>query len=193
MLPYVLLALWILLLLLFRKLNIYFFVFLVGSVGLFCFSMYFGIDNLEKYLEYGVTYGVYLVGKITGFCTAYPEYSMITVYYNSQALSFFVDYECSGLIEMLIYICLLLFYPLYSYTMRAIYAIMGAIYIFLANIVRVFVICTIARFLGPSMFFISHTVIARIMFFIFMVVLYYTVFTKPHILRQKVGDLTNDS
>jgi len=191
LLPAFLFVIWISLLLILKKLKMQFFVFILGSVGLFGFSMYAGVAKLEKYLEYVVAYTLNYVGKSTGIFAAHPEYSTITVYYRQQAISFFVDYECSGIIETLVYICLLLFYPVYSVIIKIAYLLAGALYILAANIVRVFLICAIAKGWGPSSFFLSHTVAGRILFFILMVVLYYRVFTYTHIKRQKVGGEEN--
>jgi len=180
-------AVWILFLLLIRKLKIYFFVFVVGSIGLFCILMYIGRGTVEKYLEHAVTYSMYLISKATDIYVAHPEYSMLTVYYNSQAVSFFVDYECSGFIESIVYLSLLTFYPIYRWKRKIFLGIAGTLYIFISNIIRVFIICVIIKKFGPSLFFFSHTVFARVLFFFLMVGLYYVVFTMAHILRQKVG------
>jgi len=193
MLIFLLFIIWILILMLLRKLKIYFFTFLLGSVGLFVFMMIAGMDSGEKYLEYAVTYCMQLIGNYTYLFTAYPEYSVITSYHDLEAVSFFVDYECSGFIEMLVYISLLMFYPMYGLKGKALYLLIGMVYIFTANVIRVFVICTIIRFFGIQLFFLSHTVIARVLFFMLMVALYYIVFTRPHVLRQKVGSLTYGS
>lgn len=193
MLPYFLLLLWIVALFLLRNVKISFFLFVVGSVGLFCFLMHFGRLTIERHMEFAVTLAMQFIGRITGFFTAYPEYSMITLYYRNEAVTFFVDYECSGFIETIVYISLVLFYPLHSIWKRFIYSLAGIIYIFLSNAVRVFVICSAVKLFGNRMFFLSHTILARILFFFLMVALYYTVFTKPHIFKQKVGNLTYDS
>lgn len=184
---------WILLLLLLRKLGIHFFVFIVGSVGLFFLLMYTGRDLLEKHLEYLVAYAMWLIGEKTGLFAAYPDYSMITCYFRQEAVSFFIDYECSGFIETLVFICLLLFYPVYSIKGKAILSFIGTVYIFISNVIRVFVICIVIKTLGPSVLFFSHTVFARVLFFAMTVTLYYVTFTRPHILMQKVGNLTHDS
>lgn len=184
---------WILILLLLRKLKIYFFIFVIGSVGLFFLLMYVGKDYLEKTLEYAVTYCMWLIGNKTGLFTAYPDYSLITSYFRREAVSFFVDYECSGFIEILVYICLLAFYPVYKIKGKILLSFVGIVYIFISNVIRVFIICTVIKLLGPSVFFFSHTIIARVLFFTLTVTLYYVVFTRPHILLQKVGNLTYDS
>lgn len=188
--PIILFIIWILLLLLLTKLRLRFFVFILGCVGLFCFMMYLGKDTAEQYLEYAVTYCIWIIANATKLFHAFPDYSMVTSYYMSEAISFFIDYECSGFIEILVYISLLSFYPVYRLKRKLLLAFIGTLYIFISNIIRVFTICTIIKYFGPNLFFFSHTVFARVLFFSLMVGLYYVVFTKPHILKQKVGNMT---
>ena len=183
-------VLWVLILILLRKSKMHFFKFVVGSIGLFCFMMYLGRNSIEGYLEYGVTWGIGVLGNITGLFYSHPQYSMISIYRMGQAISFFVDYECSGFVETLVYVSLLLFYPVYKAKEKIKYLFAGCSYILISNIIRVFVICFITRQWGSSMFFLSHTVFARLLFFALMVILYYYVFTRPHIIRQKVGNLS---
>ncbi|WP_427340121.1 exosortase family protein XrtG [Caloranaerobacter sp. DY30410] len=192
MLPFILLIVWCFILFFFQKLNMHFFKFLAGSIGLFCFSMYFGLNYTEKILEYSVTFLVSYIGKMFKLCIAYPKYSHITVYYCNQAISFLVDYECSGFVETLVYISLLWFYPVFTFFKKIIYTFLGTIYILLANVLRVSFICILIKFAGPRIMFFSHTIFARILFFMLIVILYYYVFTKPHILNLKVGNLQHD-
>lgn len=168
----------------------HFFLFIVGSAGLFGFLMFLGLGAIETLLEQAVTAVLSLVGSITGIFAANADYSMITVYHRNNALTFFVDYECSGYIEMLVYACLLAFFPLYSSMEKLIYSLGGLLYIFLANVGRVFLICGITKIFGSTLFFFSHTIFARLLFFALMVILYYFVFTRPHIKRQKVGNMS---
>jgi exosortase family protein XrtG len=182
---------WIILLIFLKRTKIYFFVFLVGSVGLFCLLMYLGSGFLESYLQYFVAYAMYLAGNFFNLFSVYPKYFMITVYHDLQAVSFFVDYECSGFIETLVYVSLLAFYPIYGLVGKIKLGLIGIIYIFLSNILRIFLICVLVKEFGPSLFFFSHTIFGRILFFILMLVLYYNVFTRPHVVKQKVGNLSN--
>lgn len=184
--------LWVLLLMLMKRQNLNFFVFTIGSIGLFCILMYIGRGTVEKHLEIAVTYCMYLLGKATGLYIAYPKYSMLTIYNNMQAVSFFVDYECSGFIETIVYISLLMFYPVYRWKGKLLLTVLGILYIFISNTIRVFVICVIIKAFGSSLFFFSHTVFARVLFFFLMIGLYYVVFTRPHILNQKVGNIGYD-
>jgi exosortase family protein XrtG len=189
-LPALIFFIWAAFLFLFSKHKMYFFKFIVGTVGTFCFLMFTGQAFLQQLLQYAVTYATGIMGNIFNLYQTYPDYSMITVYFKSEAISFFVDYECSGIIEMLVFICLLIFYPIYTTKEKAKLMIIGVIYIFIANVIRVFVICLILKVFGPKLLFFSHTIFARLLFFYMMIIIYYRVFTRPHILRQKVGNLS---
>lgn len=184
---------WIFLIQLLHKAKMHFFKFAAGAVGSFLLLMRMGTGVADRQLEEWVTWSAWLLGRVTGLFNAYPGYSMITVYHGQQALSFLVDYECSGFIEMLVFVCLLLFYPVYGLPGKAKQLITGVFFIFLANVARVLIICVIVKLFGASLFFLSHTVFARLFFFFAMVVLYYRVFTRPHILKQKVGKLSYGS
>jgi exosortase family protein XrtG len=174
----------------FSKYNMHFYKFILGSVGTFGFLMLIGQSTFQVLLQYGVTYLTGIIGKMLNLYQSYPQYSMITVYYKYEAISFFVDFECSGIIEMLVFICLLMFYPIYSIKEKLKLMLIGSIYIFLANVFRVFVICSILKVFGPQLIFFTHTIFARLLFFFLMIILYYRVFTRPHILRQEVGNLS---
>lgn len=190
MIKYILFVLWVFLIIFLKKINMHFFRFLAGSIGLFCFLMLAGTGIADKLLESAVAYAIWPVGRMTGMFDAYPIYSMATVFHGSEAISFFVDYECSGFIETLVYVCLLAFYPVYRWLDKVKYISLGVLYIFFSNVLRVVVICILIKMFGTNLFFFSHTVFARILFFALMVILYYHVFTRPHILKQKVGEMS---
>lgn len=182
-------VLWVAVLMVFTKTKMGFFKFVVGSVGAFVLLMYFGRYSIEKYLQYYLSYLLGLFGDYTGLFVVQPKFSMITAYSGPNVVSFFIDYECSGFVEIVVYVCLVAFYPIYGLWERIKYSLYGAAYIFGCNFIRVVLICILVKVFGMKIFFFAHTILARIMFFAFMVILYYKVFTKPHILRQKVGGL----
>ena len=190
-LPIAIFLIWASSLFLFSKYKMHFFKFIFGAVGSFYFMMYIGQATLQQLLQYAVTYLSGILGNLFNLYLSYPDYSMITVYFKSEAISFFVDYECSGIIEMLVFICLIIFYPIYSTKEKAKLVLVGTLYIFLANVIRVFAICLILKVFGPKLLFFSHTIFGRLLFFYLMIIIYYQVFTRPHILRQKVGNLSN--
>lgn len=181
---------WLILLFILRYLKLNFFVFLVGSVGLFTIMIYLGLHKVDKVLSYIVILISSYIERIMNIYDTYLENQIIVVYYKKQAISFFVDYECSGFIEILVYISLLWFYPVYSVFKKSIYTVLGVSYIITANILRVLLIIVGIYFFGVQTFFWIHSVLARIFFFVLVVICYYYVFTRPHITKQKVGELT---
>lgn len=182
-----LLVLWLYLLSVLTRTRLYFFKFIAGSVGLFFFIMFFLEPHLIKPLGNAVTAVAALPGKLTGYFEAFPEYSLIFISRKNTFISFYIDYECSGFIEMTAFVALLWFFSVYNAAEKAIVTIIGIGWIFIANVIRILVICTIIYYMGNNMFYFAHTVFGRIIFYGFSIVMYFYVFTKAHVVRQKVG------
>ena len=68
--------------------------------------------------------------------------------------------------------------------------ILGTFYIILANALRIIAICVIIYVFGMPSYYVAHTFVGRILFYGLSVLLYFFVFTKTQIIRQKVGDFT---
>lgn len=182
--------LWVYLLSVFTRTKLYFFKFIVGSVGLFFFTIMALEPCLIKPLGHAVTAVAGIVGKLTGYFEAFSEYSLIFISNNHSFISFYIDYECSGLIEMVAFISLLWFFSIYNTAEKAIISVLGISWIFLSNVIRILVICIIIYYGGNNVFYFAHTIFGRIVFYGFSVVLYFYVFTKAHIVRQKVGQFS---
>lgn len=180
-------ALWIYILSVLTRANLPFFKFIVGSVGLFFFAMLALEPFLIKPLGHAVTAVASLIGGLTGHFEAFPEYSLIFISRNTSFISFYIDYECSGLIEMVAYISLLWFFSVYNTAEKAILTVIGVAWIILSNVLRIVVICIIIYYGGNDIFYFAHTIFGRIIFYALSVTLYFYVFTKSHIVRQKVG------
>ena len=99
----------------------------------------------------------------------------------------------AGVIEMLAFLALLWFFPVYDKYERVVVSMIGVMAIFLANVLRIFFICLLVHIWGIDMYFFAHTIFARILFYGCTVFLYFYVFTKPQIVRQKVGAFRYDS
>ena len=183
-------VLWIYLLTVLTRAKLYFFKYVVGAIGLFFFIMFY----LESYLTLPIGHAVASVagvlGNITNMYQAYPRYSLIFISRQKSFISFYIDYECSGTIEIYAFSCLLWFFPLYNTFEKVLINLAGIVWIFLANVLRIFIICLLIYCFGNNIFYFAHTVFGRIVFYGFSIVLYFYVFTKPHVLRQKVGQVT---
>lgn len=166
-----------------------FFLFLVGSLGCFTIGMLFFLDPLEGTLNFVITELLEQIGKITHWFNVYPDYSILSIQAKNGIVSMMINYECSGIIEMLIYLSLVSFFPFMNGYRKLFAGIGGAVFIICSNIIRILSIVLVVNLFGVHSYDVAHTIIARIIFFVLMVILYYYVFTKVQIKKQKVGDI----
>lgn len=180
---------WLYALSVFKRGKLDFFRFLVGSVGLFIFMMIFLEPIIVSPLVSLVTSATGIVGDVTGLFESYHDYSIlfVTCEKTGEALSLYIDYECSGVIEMMAFVALLAFFQVYDIWQRFAVGILGCIAIFFSNVIRITVICIIIMVWGNDAYYIAHTIVGRIVFYILAVLLYYYVFTHAQIIRQKIG------
>lgn len=178
---------WIYLLSVFTRGKLYFYQFIWGSVGLFVFMMMWIQPVAIRSLTNLVCSAAGVAGRMTGFYESYSEYSMLFVQHGSEAISLCIDYECSGIIEMMAYVSMLAFFRVYDWMQRIILSVLGCMMIFFANIIRLFVIGTTIYYFGNDAYYIAHTIVGRIIFYALSVILYYYIFTKSQIVKQKIG------
>ncbi|MGN0132564.1 MAG: exosortase family protein XrtG [Lachnospiraceae bacterium] len=183
------LILWLYALSVFKRGKLDFFRYLTGSVGLFVFMMIFLEPLLIQPLVSLVTSVTGIVGDVTGLFESYHDYSIIfvTSNVNHESLSLYIDYECSGIIEMMAFVSLLAFFEVYDVWQRVVVGVLGCIAIFFSNVLRITVICVIIKVWGNSAYYFAHTIVGRIVFYLLTIVLYYYVFTHAQIIRQKIG------
>ena len=109
---------------------------------------------------------------------------------GAGAISLLIDFECSGILEIMAYLSLLAFFQAYSRYERIAVGVIGTVYIILANAIRITVIGVIIYYKGMSAYYMAHTFVGRIVFYGLSIMLYFIVFTKAQIVRQKVGGFT---
>ncbi len=180
-------ALWLYMLRAFRRAELHAWHFLGGSMGLFIFLMVVIQPMLAQLLAQCVSAMAGLVGSLTNTFTAYFKYGIIYVPSFASSITLRVDIECSGIIEIMAFISLLAFFNVYSTSEKLIVGILGFCYIMVCNAMRITIICLSVHFLGTGVYYIVHTFIGRIFFYVFSVLLYFYVFTKPQIIKMKVG------
>ena len=129
-----------------------------------------------------------IFGKVTGFYQAYFRYGVIFIESFNGAITVNIDMECSGIIEIAAFVSLLTFYQIYNVPERIYVGIIGTLYTILSNALRISVICTMIHFLGTDYYYLAHTVVGRIVFYVLQVILYFFVFTRPHVLKMRTGD-----
>ena len=188
----VLAVIWFYLLHVLKKAKLFFWRFIIGSAGLFVFLMFFVMPYATTPMSQAVAGIAGVFGRLFGFFTAYYKYSVIFVESARESLTLTIDFECSGVIEVFAYLSLLVFFNVYSVREKWIVGAAGTAFLIMANVLRVVVICTIIHFFGNASYYVAHTYIGRILFYALSVALYFYVFTKSQILRQKVGGFTYD-
>lgn len=181
--------LWLYLLSVFHRGKMNFFKYIWGSVGIFVFMCVSIQPALSEILKQYVTSAVGIIGKITGICEAYYELSIIFIpkQFANNSISLYIDYECSGVIEMMAFVSLLIFFQVYDYGQRIIISFIGCVSIFFFNVIRILVICAIIYKFGSGSYYIAHTIVGRLVFYLLSILLYYYVFTKQQIIKQKIG------
>lgn len=185
-----LLVLWIYILTVFKRANLYFFKFIFGAVGLFFFMIVILQPYLVTVLSELVTAVSGAVGEMTNYYKAFYQYSLILISSGTSTVSMYIDYECSGVIEILAFTSLLWFFPVYNTMEKIMYNIIGVIWIFAANVLRIFIICVLVYYFGNNIFYFAHTILARFVFYGLSIILYFYVFTKSQIKKQRVGDVS---
>lgn len=184
----VLTAVWLYFLRIFRKSELPAWRFIWGSCGLFILMMIFVRPQLTQLLAQIVAALAGAFGKLTGMFTSYFKYGVIFIdSKGGGSISLLIDFECSGILEITAFISLLAFFRVYSVYERIVVGILGVVYIIFANALRIVCISTIIYFFGMQSYNVAHTYIGRLVFYALSVLLYFFVFTKSQIIRQKVG------
>jgi len=183
----VIIIVWIYILSVLSRANLAFFKFLLGSVGMFVIMMVTIQGYITVPLSRAVAASTGIIGSLTGMFYSYYQYSLIFIQHGADSISLYIDYECSGVIELMAFSALLWFFPLYNVIEKLAVNITGLLWIFGSNILRLVVICMLVYFFGNDIFFFAHAIFGRIIFYGLSIMLYFYVFTRPQIIKQKVG------
>lgn len=184
----VLVLVWLYVLHLLTKSELSFWRFLVGSAGTFIFGMVWIRPYLTHPLAQVVAAISGIIGQITGFYDTYFKYGVIFVNtVMGDSMTLVIDFECSGILEILAFLSLLIFFKAYTKTEKLIVGSIGTILLILFNALRITIICLMIHFGGTTMYYAAHTFVGRIVFYVLSVALYFYVFTRTQVIRQKVG------
>jgi exosortase family protein XrtG len=89
--------------------------------------------------------------------------------------------ECSALLELSVIFSLVAFYVGFSLKRKIATALFGLAVTYVANIVRLMLITGITYQYGEQYIYLAHSVIARVAFFGFVLLIYWYLVTKPSI------------
>ncbi len=186
-------SIWIFLLHILKMADLKFWRYAIGAAGFFIITMVFFMPILTEILAQIVALIASIPGKVTGAYSAYYRYGTIMIASVSGTITLKIDFECSGVIEILAFLALLVFYQVYTVWERVWVGILGVLYIVIANSLRITIICFMINYGGVGMFHIAHTYVGRIVFYGLSILLYFYVFTRPQIIKQKVGSFKYDA
>ena len=179
---------WIYLLTIFKRKKLSFFFFFVGSIGMFLFLFFILQPIVTPYLCQVVCWLAGMVGNLFGIFKPYSSYNILFIENQNGPVSLYVDFECAGLIEMLVFISLLTFFDLYTVKQKILMSLEGILWITFANITRLFLIGCTVHFFGNESYYFAHTIVGRMVFYGMSVWFYFHTFTKAQVLKQKVGE-----
>lgn len=183
----VLFIIWIYVLSVFKKRKLAAFHYIVGAAGLFAFIFVLFKKPLTIWISYVVLYIMDAIGQATGFFTVFSDYNLIFIDNSQAAISMYIDYECCGVIEILVLVCLVVFYPMFGLLKRIFYSILGVIYVMAANVIRLFIVSIVIYRFGNNSYYVSHAIVGRIIFYILTILLYFYMLSYNQIKNQKVG------
>lgn len=189
----ILFAAWIYILTVFKRRKLEFFYFLTGSIGTFLFSFAVLRNFLAKILTTLTCFLTGLLGNALGIFKAYTSHSILFVENSDGPISLYVDFECGGVIEILVFISLIFFFAVYNVREKICISLIGALWIIAANIIRLFSICLIINQFGNESYYVAHTIVGRLLFYALSIILYFYVFTRTQIRRQRVGEFDYDN
>ncbi len=189
----VVIIIWIYILSVMKRAKLDFWYFTTGSAGLFTIAIIALQPILLSPMQSAVAAVAGMFGDLTGTYDSYFEKGLLFVANGATQMSLYIDFECSGIIETFAFLSLLWFFPVYQVYEKIVVSVIGVIGIFAFNILRVFIICQMLYFGGEDMYFIGHSFVGRFVFYACTVFLYFYVFTKPQVVRQKVGAFRYDN
>lgn len=167
----------------FKRVQLPAFVFIVGSIGLFFILMAISNPYWVWFFTHLVVKAIQLLGNLTGMCEVMPKYGIVHIISQNATTMLTIDYECSGIIESCAFLALIVFFPNYTAREHVFYAIFGLVWIYLDNVIRLTIVVTIVHFFGPQSFFLAHTILGRLVFYVLVIMLYYNVFTYSQLAR----------
>lgn len=187
LLGFILGIIWLYILRVLKKSNLNFWHFVWGSAGVFILMIVYLRPVLTQPLARVVAALAGIPGNLLGIYSTYFKYGIIFVNSGHESISLLIDFECSGIIEIIAFVSLLLFFDVYSRVEKLIVGLTGVTTLILGNALRIILICLIIHFFGVSSYYVAHAFVGRIAFYTISVVIYFYVFTRPQIIKQRVG------
>ena len=175
-----------------KRAKLYFLYFALGSLLLFSILHYFLAPVFLPVMTNAILKSCNLL--LSSFDVTYrKDYAMLLFPLKDGALSLTINEECAGILELFILVSLLWFFPVYRIKEKLLLTVVSTVYLFFCNVLRILILCLLLQNYGMNIYFMAHSVITRILFYSLCILLYFAIFTRAHILRQKVGRFSYDN
>jgi exosortase family protein XrtG len=159
--------------------------YVLGAVGcaywlILVFSNLFG---LEPFLAHSVAWVVHIVSNLVGIPTRIfegaPGVLLVLVIFQDIGWTVLqVGIESSGLLEISVLVSLLLFYPGWSLSRRALLIGIGGAAMWSANIIRMLVIVIMLNQFGKEALVLAHMYIGKGVFFLLVITIFWLLITR---------------
>lgn len=161
------------------------FAFVLGSVGFFTIAIFGFRDILQDIMVSIQMWVLSFFENVFYDLDIYYQNSMILVKTQSLVKVIELNYECSGLIEGLVFTSIILFYPIKSKASKLFKIIIGNAVIIGANVLRILLMIVSAMYFSIETFDMVHLIIGKLLFYVIVIILYYKVLTMYHISQYK--------
>ncbi|MFV0559304.1 MAG: exosortase family protein XrtG [Enterococcus sp.] len=151
--------------------------FIFGSIGLFVILLLLSRPYWVWFFTHLVAEGIALFSNVTHMSEVYSKYAIVQILSKTSSVTMTIDYECSGIIETSAFVALTMFYPIYTRKQRFFLSLKGILWIYLANVMRLILVILLVHFNGSDFYFVAHTIIGRMFFYVLVIYLYYQTFT----------------
>lgn len=182
---------WLYMLSVLKRAQLTAFFFIVGSAGLFFILMAISRPYWVWFFTHAVIHGVDFFNILTGWTKVMLKTGLVYITNGHNPVIMSIDYECSGIIETCAFVSLVAFFPMYERKEKVFYAIFGMVFIYLINVLRLSLVIVIVHFMGGQAFFLAHSVIGRLVFYVLVIALYYNVFTYSQLARGVYRELAD--
>lgn len=177
---------WLLLVLFWRANRIWLPYYITSTVGMAFVLIFFGgrATPLSQWMETASVWAVHSLSSLiripTQVFSQEPGSLMILVIDQNIGWTMLqVSIESSGVLESCVLVSMVMFYPGWSVLQKARLILIGLVATFGANIVRLMLITSMLHYVGKDSLLISHAVAGRLVFFVLVIVIFWTVITLP--------------
>ncbi len=191
---------WLLGVIFFRRFRIWFLYYLVGTVGLayILVALITRVFNLELVIAHSVALEVHDLLNLVAIPTEIFQHApgtllVLVVTQNIGWTVLQIGVESSGMLEISVLVCLVTFYPLWSWRKKMVLAVIGAAFTWLANVTRMVIIVLMLHFFGKGVLFLAHTFIGKAFFFFVTIGIYWFLVTTNSLteIKKKISQISS--